>query len=86
MKKSIVYKAALYLRVSKEDTEKENSHYFSNSIENQKQYLLNYLKKMPEVTIYDFYIEAASILGLNFEKTYFYNFANFFSKKLEKND
>ena len=59
MEKQNIYKAALYLRVSKEDVEKtgKNKQYFSNSIENQRRFLLEYLKKKPEVVIYDYYIE-----------------------------
>lgn len=59
MEKQTIYRAALYLRISKEDTEKtlQNQRYFSNSIENQRRVLLNYLKCMPEVVIYDFYID-----------------------------
>lgn len=59
MEKQNIYKAALYLRISKEDTEKIGQHkqYFSNSIENQKRFLLEYLKKKPEIVIYDYYIE-----------------------------
>ena len=53
MWKQSIYKAALYLRVSKEDVEKtgKNKQYFSNSIENQRRFLLEYLKKKPEVVI-----------------------------------
>jgi len=63
------YKAALYLRVSKEDKDKkyQTETFFSNSIENQKRFLLEYLKYMPEVTVYDSYIDDG-YSGILFEK------------------
>lgn len=69
MEKQKIYKAALYLRVSKEDTEKviSNQLYFSNSIENQKRFLLEYVKQMSEVVVYDFYIDDG-YSGLVFDK------------------
>lgn len=59
MESQRIYRAALYLRVSKEDKEKasQSQQYFSNSIENQRRFLLEYLKQMPEVIVHDFYIE-----------------------------
>ena len=58
----MIYRAALYLRVSKED---EGS--FRNSIENQKQFLLEYLKNMPDVSVYDCYTDNG-YSGLVFEE------------------
>ena len=62
MKKQTTYRAALYLRVSKE----ENTS-FRNSIENQKQFLVEYLKNMPDVSIYDCYADNG-YSGLIFEE------------------
>jgi len=66
MEKQKIYYAALYLRISKEDEGKkyQEERYFSNSIENQKRFLLDYLKSIPNIVIYDSYIEASNIIGL----------------------
>ena len=46
-------RAALYLRLSKEDTEKEES----NSIDSQRRLLQEYLSKMPELELYNEYVD-----------------------------
>lgn len=69
MERQQSYKAALYLRVSKEDKENrvQKKSSFSSSIENQKQFLFDYLQRMPDVTIYDIYIDDG-YSGLIFEE------------------
>lgn len=55
----ISYRAAVYLRLSKEDEDlrviKEKKE--SNSISNQKALILKTLESMPNVILYDIYIE-----------------------------
>ena len=55
----ISYMAAVYLRLSKEDEDlrevKDKKE--SNSIANQKALILKTLESMPDVTLYDIYIE-----------------------------
>lgn len=63
------YKAALYLRVSKEDNDKkyQTEKYCSNSIENQQRFLLEHLGHMPEVTVCGSYIDDG-YSGVSFEE------------------
>ena len=65
----MVYRAALYLRVSKEDTKKaeQNGQELQNSIENQRRFLLEYLKDQTEIEVYDCYIDRG-YSGLLFEE------------------
>ena len=71
------YMAAVYLRLSKEDedlslkTEKSES----NSIANQKALILKELKSMPDVTLFDIYIDDG-FTGLNFERPAFRRMRN----------
>ena len=58
-------KTALYLRLSKEDGDKEES----NSIDSQRRLLLDYLNRKPELEFYDEYVDDADIIGLN-QKTF----------------
>ena len=55
----ISYMVAVYLRLSKEDEDlravKDKKE--SNSIANQKALILKTLESMPDVTLYDIYIE-----------------------------
>ena len=46
-------KAALYLRLSKEDGDKEES----NSIDSQRRLLLDYISRKPEFELYDEYVD-----------------------------
>ncbi len=48
-----VWKAALYIRLSKEDGDKAES----NSVTSQKEILTEYLKLNPDIELYDFYID-----------------------------
>ena len=70
---------AVYLRLSKEDgdiTDDENK-LESNSIQNQKTLILNYLEKIPDVKIYDFYADDG-YTGTNFERPDFKRMRNDF--------
>ena len=68
----ISYMAAVYLRLSKEDedlrTVKDKKE--SNSIANQKALIRRALESMPNVTLYDIYIDDG-YTGLNFERPSF---------------
>ena len=68
----ISYMAAVYLRLSKEDEDlrevKDKKE--SNSIANQKALILKTLESMPDVTLYDIYIDDG-FTGLNFERPNF---------------
>ena len=73
MKNSYIsYMAAVYLRLSKEDEDlreiKDKKE--SNSIANQKALILKTLESMPDVTLYDIYIDDG-FTGLNFERPNF---------------
>lgn len=59
-------RAALYLRLSKEDTEKEES----NSIESQRRLLQEYLSKMPELELYNEYVDDGHS-GTNYNRPAF---------------
>lgn len=65
----ISYMAAVYLRLSKEDEDlrevKDKKE--SNSIANQKALILKTLESMPDVTLYDIYIDDG-FTGLNFAR------------------
>lgn len=61
------YTAAVYLRLSKEDGDlsAKSDKLESNSIANQKALILKELESMPDVTLYDIYIDDG-FTGLNF--------------------
>ncbi len=61
------YMAAVYLRLSKEDEDLSlrSDKTESNSIANQKALILKELYSMPDVTLYDIYIDDG-YTGLNF--------------------
>ncbi len=63
----ISYLAAVYLRLSKEDEDLRESKdkKESNSIANQKALILKAIESMPNVTLYDIYIDDG-FTGLNF--------------------
>lgn len=65
----ISYMAAVYLRLSKEDEDLRESKdkKESNSIANQKALILKAIESMPNVTLYDIYIDDG-FTGLNFER------------------
>lgn len=66
------YMAAVYLRLSKEDEDlsQRTDKTESNSIANQKALILHALESMPEVTLFDIYIDDG-YSGLNFERPEF---------------
>lgn len=67
--KNKFYTAAVYLRLSKEDGELtgHGGKKESNSITNQKLIIKEFLKTMPEVVIFDYYIDDG-YSGTNFER------------------
>ncbi len=66
------YRAAVYLRLSKEDEDLsiKTDKLESNSIANQKALILHELQSMPDVTLFDIYIDDG-FTGLNFERPQF---------------
>ncbi|HAR02147.1 MAG TPA: hypothetical protein DCR82_07150 [Eubacterium sp.] len=63
-----IYKAAIYLRLSREDGDvAEGSKEISNSIANQKELVMDYLKSHPEITICDIYTDDG-YSGVNFDR------------------
>lgn len=61
-----VWKTALYLRLSRDDgTESE-----SNSIASQREILKEYIKRYPDMEIYDIYVDATVIIGLKQNPTH----------------
>lgn len=66
------YMAAVYLRLSKEDEDllQKADKKESDSIANQKALILHTLDSMPEVTLFDIYIDDG-YTGLNFERPEF---------------
>ncbi|MBR6654122.1 MAG: recombinase family protein [Oscillospiraceae bacterium] len=60
---SIPWKAALYIRLSREDGDKAES----NSITSQREILKEYLKLHPDIEIYDFYVDDGWS-GTNFDR------------------
>lgn len=63
------YKAAIYLRLSKEDGDFSFSgdKLESDSISNQRMLIMDYLKKHPEITVVDEYVDDG-FTGANFER------------------
>lgn len=67
------FKVAIYLRLSKEDDDLSvisSNKSESNSISNQRQLILNYMKKHPELELYDEYKDDGKS-GSNFERAEF---------------
>ncbi len=71
------YMAAVYLRLSKEDEDLSlrSDKTESNSIANQKALILKELYSMPDVTLYDIYIDDG-YTGLNFDRPEFRRMCN----------
>lgn len=60
--------SAVYLPLSKEDGDLDTAGKSeSNSIQNQKALILNFLKKLPNVKIYDIYVDDG-YTGTNFDR------------------
>lgn len=66
MNKNIVYYVALYIRLSREDGDKEES----DSVSNQKKLLTEYIENHPEFLLTDIYIDDG-YSGTNFERPEF---------------
>lgn len=65
---SKTYLCGGYLRLSKEDDDIAKSETLqSNSIENQKEYIEDYLQSKPEIKVVDFYIDDG-YSGVNFDR------------------
>lgn len=65
---SKTYLCGGYLRLSKEDEDITKSETLqSNSIENQKEYIVDYLQSKPEIEVVDFYIDDG-YSGVNFDR------------------
>ena len=71
------YKAAIYLRLSKEDGDFSFSgeKLESDSISNQRMLILDYLKKLPEIKVVDEYVDDG-FSGANFERPDFHRMIN----------
>ena len=68
---SKTYLCGGYLRLSKEDGDFAGSETLqSNSIENQKEYIEDYIHSKPEIEIVDFYIDDG-YSGVNFDRLIF---------------
>ena len=61
------WRAALYIRLSKEDLEKKNE---SVSVTNQREILLEYLRQHPELELFDIYIDDG-FTGTDFDRPAF---------------
>lgn len=63
---SIIYKAAIYLRLSREDGDvAEGGKLVSNSISNQKALIMDFLKSHSEIKVYSEYADDG-YSGVNF--------------------
>ena len=71
IKSNILFRVAIYLRLSKEDGNfSSNGKFESNSINSQREIIMNYLKEHPEMEIYDEYKDDGKT-GTNFERSEF---------------
>lgn len=62
------YRAAVYLRLSREDgAVADGGKQVSNSIANQKELVMDYLKSHPEITVVSTYTDDG-FSGVNFER------------------
>ena len=59
-KGSNLFNVAIYIRLSREDGDKEES----DSVGNQRKLLTEYVNKHDDFILYDVYIDAAVIIGL----------------------
>ena len=74
-----VWKAALYLRLSKEDGDKEEKSE-SNSIQNQKKLLKQFVDMEPDIQIFDIYVDDG-YSGTNFDRPDFVRMINDIKKR-----
>ena len=69
--KEKTYQAAVYLRLSREDGDvTDGGKTVSNSIANQKELVMDYLKSHPEITVVSTYTDDG-FSGVNFERPEF---------------
>ena len=66
MNKSELFYTAVYIRLSREDGDKEES----DSVGNQKKLLTNYVSKMENIIIYDVYVDDG-YTGTSFDRPSF---------------
>lgn len=60
---SKTYHAAVYLRLSREDGDvAEGSRALSNSISNQKELVMDYLRSHAEIQVYSVYTDDAALI------------------------
>ena len=65
------HRAAVYLRLSREDGDvADGGQQVSNSIANQKELVMDYLKSHPEITVVSTYTDDG-FSGVNFERPEF---------------
>lgn len=75
-----VWRAALYIRLSKEDEETKTE---SNSITSQREFLKEYLKQHEDITAYDFYVDDG-FSGTNFNRPDFQRMlSDIYSKRVD---
>ncbi len=75
-----IWKAALYIRLSKEDEETKAE---SNSITSQREFLKEYLKQHEDITLYDFYVDDG-FSGTNFNRPDFQRMiSDIYSKRVD---
>ena len=68
MQNNSIFKAAVYLRLSREDGDvADGAKAVSNSIANQNELVLDYLKSHPEITVVSTYTDDG-FSGVNFER------------------
>ena len=80
MKKSVYVDTDLYLRLSREDDEKQQE---SNSIKNQKALLLDFLKRHPELRLRKIHVDDG-YSGVSFDRPAFQEMMEDIKKGLVK--
>lgn len=70
MKKKELYNVAIYLRLSRDDEDLDGSKIESNSISSQRDLIRSYIRKQPDMEIYDIYVDDGWS-GANFDRPAF---------------
>ena len=73
-KGSSLFNVAIYIRLSREDGDKEES----DSVGNQRKLLTEYVNKHDDFILYDVYIDATVIIGLKQNPTHGRRFSPIF--------
>lgn len=73
-KGSNLFNVAIYIRLSREDGDKEES----DSVGNQRKLLTEYVNKHDDFILYDVYIDATVIIGLKQNPTHGRRFSPIF--------